>query len=1294
MSGDTRASDRLVGTTIGERFELVEFVASGGMGHVYRARDGTTGNLVALKVLGSKNEEAERFVREAEVLAAIDHPCVVRYLAHGATEEGAPYLAMEWLEGHDLARRLDHGALSVTDALVVARRVARALDASHRRGIVHRDLKPANLFLEGGRLDAVKLIDFGIAQGALHEHLTVTGALVGTPAYMAPEQVRGEEVDSRADVYGLGAVLHRCLAGRAPFSGAHQLAVLAKVVLEQVPPIRELCPEVPAELEDLLRRMLAKDPRQRPVDGAALVVELDDLNAREATGPRPQTAAITAHEQRVASVVLCADGGSQSEVTVVSRDATPTHEKVRRAVEGRGGAIDSLARGAWVITVPNAASPVEQAAGAARCALALAALRPGAPIFIATGRLLVTGGHRVGDVIDRAVDQLLIALRESTAAGARVDATTAKLLRGRFRVTGEGEWRSLVAEEETLAVRTLLGRPSPFVGRDQELALLAATLATCRSEPRACAVVVSAPPAFGKTRLVTELLRTTVASGGDYDVLLANGDPIREASPFGVVAQLIKREAGVLDADPSDVRRMKLASLAACDFDEAGAPRIRELFGEVCGLPTPPADATPGLRAARADASIMADMVREGWTDWIAARASRRAVVLVVEDLHWADVSSVRLIEAALSALEDRPICLLATARADATLPLSDRFRARGLVAVTLAPLSKPAQERLVRGTLGEAAGDALVRELVRRACGHPFHLEELLRAVAEGRGPDALPDSVLGMVQARLDDLGAKPRRLLRAASVFGERFWFGGVAALMGDDLPRSEVRALLAGLVEQEVITVERAPRWAGDIEYRFRHALLRDAVYATLAPPDRVSAHRRAAEWLEEMGEGDAATLAEHYDRGAASEPALRFFVRAATHALSHNDFERAMSHTTRALALASDGPTRAALRAIEAEVLYWRGSLGLAAERARNAAERLAPGAREWFDAVSVAIGALGQLGRNDEVASWLEEVARAESAPGSRGAHAVALCRGMTQLFWAHHGGDLTNVSDRLDALVAAPDALDAYQSGWVNRVRGESAWLHDRDVGRCLSLLDASCEAFERARAVRALCLTRLNAATLLGWSGDTARGLALVGPARSEAARLGAGFLVHYAGAVEALLLAYAGSDGAEAVMRDALAVLGGSPRLAFICRMVIGAAALNRGDVGAAEIEARAAEASDVVQDLRPASFALSARVALAKGDLDDAVRLAAEGERVELAGRDLELTHGMAALALAEAHLARGDQGAARATIAAVARRLTAIAATIPSSEHRARFWGRAFPNARIAAIAGELQVELG
>jgi hypothetical protein len=297
-----------------------------------------------------------------------------------------------------------------------------------------------------------------------------------------------------------------------------------------------------------------------------------------------------------------------------------------------------------------------------------------------------------------------------------------------------------------------------------------------------------------------------------------------------------------------------------------------------------------------------------------------------------------------------------------------------------------------------------------------------------------------------------------------------------------------------------------------------------------------------------------------------------------------------------------------LRAIEAEVLYWRGDLARAAERASDAASDLARGAPEWFDAVSVALGALGQLGRNDAVAEWLDTAARVDSPPESRGAHVVALCRGLTQLVWAHYPGDLSAVRARLDALAEPAETLNPYESGWVHRARGESAWVTDHDVGRCLAELHASCEAFDGARAARALCLTRINAASLTGWSGDFPRGLELLTSAQAEAERLGAGFLLRYARVVRGLLLAYAGDSTAEETMRRGLAEMSG-PRLAFIARIVIGSLALERGDLDACEAEASAAGELSVVDDLRPAAMALAARAMALRGQLEEAERLAA-------------------------------------------------------------------------------------
>src|SRR5262249_23320501 len=149
-------------------------------------------------------------------------------------------------------------------------------------------------------------------------------------------------------------------------------------------------------------------------------------------------------------------------------------------------------------------------------------------------------------------------------------------------------------------------------------------------------------------------------------------------------------------------------------------------------------------------------------------------------------------------------------------------------------------------------------------------------------------------------------------------------------------------------------------------------------------------------------------------------------------------------------------------------------------------------------AIAVAVGALGQLGKNDDVAMLLRDAAQVDPPTTSRDAHLIALCRGMTQLFWAHEGKGLRDVRARLDALVLRAGehgaSLDGYGRGWVHRVRGESAWLHERNIATCLAELDASARAFEEVRATRALCLARLNAASLAGWSGDAERGLSLV--------------------------------------------------------------------------------------------------------------------------------------------------------------------------------------------------------
>src|SRR5262245_19545652 len=208
------------GLRVGDRFAIERRAGAGGMGTVYRARDLETGAPVAVKVLADQRADAvARFTHEAHALATLRHPHIVTYVAHGLTQSGEPYLAMEWFEGEDLEKRITRGPLDPASAIDLLVRVADALAVVHARGILHRDIKPANLFLPNGDLAQVKVLDFGVARlGGGARTLTHFGSAVGTPAYMAPEQARGDlTIDARADVFSLGCVLFDCLTGRPPF---------------------------------------------------------------------------------------------------------------------------------------------------------------------------------------------------------------------------------------------------------------------------------------------------------------------------------------------------------------------------------------------------------------------------------------------------------------------------------------------------------------------------------------------------------------------------------------------------------------------------------------------------------------------------------------------------------------------------------------------------------------------------------------------------------------------------------------------------------------------------------------------------------------------------------------------------------------------------------------------------------------------------------------------------------------------------------------------------------------------
>ncbi|HVY49187.1 MAG TPA: serine/threonine-protein kinase, partial [Minicystis sp.] len=492
------------GDVVAERFEIERLAGSGGMGAVYRARDRLTGEAVALKTLrADAGEFGRRFLREAHVMMELRHPAVVRYIAHGSTTSGELYLAMEWLEGQDLHTRLRSRGLTLGETLAMAARVADALGAAHARGVVHRDVKPGNLYLVGDDVNKVKILDFGIAHQAAATRLaTRTGAMLGTPGYMAPEQARGDRaVDARADVFALGCVLYKCLTGRAAFAGEDLLAVAAKLLFEEPARVDELRPEVPRSVADLVARMLAKDPTKRPPNGAAVAAELEaeETLARgedvEAPASRVGPGSITATEQRLVCVVLAAaiDETDPDEATRSDDAIAQQWKRLAVGLSPFGAHLERLVDGSVVASLSGKASATDQAAQAARCALAMRTLLPHNAIALATGRGVLAGKLPLGDVIDRAaamLREIRADVDESGTRLVRVDDVTAGLLDARFDLAGHGGALFLRGERDPLdATRTLLGRPTPCIGRDRELGMLEVAMNECFGEPVARAIV-------------------------------------------------------------------------------------------------------------------------------------------------------------------------------------------------------------------------------------------------------------------------------------------------------------------------------------------------------------------------------------------------------------------------------------------------------------------------------------------------------------------------------------------------------------------------------------------------------------------------------------------------------------------------------------------------------------------------------------------------------------------------------------------------------------------------------------
>jgi hypothetical protein len=799
------------------------------MGTVYQAIDRQTGAMVALKILHSRTTiEQARFDQEARVLSELSHPGIVRYFDHGVTPNGSPYIAMEWLEGETLEDRLGRGNLGPAAAGHVARLVLEALAVAHSRNIVHRDIKPGNIFLVGWKLSDLRLLDFGIARRVFDaKRLTRKGSTVGTPLYTSPEQARGRaDVDGRADIFSLGCVLFEALTGEPPFSGETPLEVMTKVCAGRVPEITFKRAGLDPRLCRLVHSMLAPEPIMRPQSAALLAEEFGYL-VRDLGGIGGETAAtsppsyarhdaISEIEEHLACAMLVSLGkralsaeanrplaerrlGPKSMSLPAPSGRTVRDEDdgrivdIRRLLESCACEMDRLINRTLLMTAPTVSTAHEQAIQLASAALALRELEPDAKIAIATGRATFLGRLPVGRLMER-----LPTLMEGQEPGTiRLDETTRRLLPVRF-VAGGAPGDVLLLDETRGSAAGIPGgggrATKHFLGRERDLASLESIFRETLEERIARPVLILGPSGFGKTRLVHEFLQRLAST--PPAIVRGGGTLLRVERRYPTLAPV----------------------LASAGIEVQGKSSVH---------------------------------VESALAEWFSKRCEGAGLLVLLEDLQWADSPSLEMVDHLLQMLHDKPILVLGVGREDVEDRFPGLWNARAAQRLRLRTL--PQKHGLALMRFSAPTSSRLTEEFILdRWEGNPHFLEELVASTREGAL--GVSDAVYAVVEGRLEGLEPDVRRVLRAASLYGEKnFSVESLLALLGEP-SRKSIAEWMEVLVMRNLI--DRDVR-LGAASYRIHDRLVRDAVYRMLTASDRLLARRLARAYLE----GEGRTLPE-------------------------------------------------------------------------------------------------------------------------------------------------------------------------------------------------------------------------------------------------------------------------------------------------------------------------------------------------------------------------------------------------------------------------------------------------